>query len=134
MIGIESPVGSLISGKESPRFSFLNVVFQRVVIVLAESVDVRRLETSDNLKELIVQDQTAERRVEQNSFVHLTFHREGKQILSRTIRTISELVLTRSDVARPRMKRNRNLNDRRDLRQNGEIRLLRNVLDRHRSV
>ena len=56
MIGIHFPIGSLISGEESPRLPFLNIVFQSVVIVFSEPVDVTRLQSSDDLQELIVQD------------------------------------------------------------------------------
>ena len=69
------------------------MMFERVVIILAESVDMHRLKSCDDLKELIVQHETSWRRIKQNGSIDTAFDGEGKNSITLPIRRMMELVL-----------------------------------------
>lgn len=93
MIRIGVPIRSLIPSEETPRWTFVNLMFQCIVIILSKPVDMLRLKSSDELKELIVQHQTTERGVQQNRLIFATFDRQGKNTITRDIRRIVKLIL-----------------------------------------
>ena len=93
MICIGVPIRSLVASEETPRWTFVNLMFQRIMIILSKPVDMFWLKSSDELKKLVVQHQTTERGVQQNRLILATTDCQGKNTVTRAIRWMVKLIL-----------------------------------------